>query len=213
MYKTDWKFQSGQKRHTQDGCQLVRLMKGIGKGNRLVYAIDVGCGDGIIAYDMLIHKKATKVLAIDIVSEAVKVAQQNLESYGEKAEAKKISASTFFKNKMNWDLFHRFVINPPFFVEGSGPVNKNKQDQLARHDSTLSLNLWARGAKRLLKTGGELYCVFPTERLAEALCVLSQNNVEPKELWWFKDDLRKRRFFLRAVRGARPGVIVHTEMK
>jgi tRNA1(Val) A37 N6-methylase TrmN6 len=209
-YKKDWHFLSGQKRHTQDGTQVVRLMKGIGKGHRPVYAIDVGCGDGIIAYDMLFHKKATKVIAIDIVTEAVKAARLNLESYGELAETRKISAAAFFRNKKNWDLFHRFVINPPFFVEGSGPANKNRHDQLARHDSTLSLSLWARGARRLLKTGGELYCVFPTERLSEALSSLSRNGVEPKELWWFKDDLRKRRFFLRAMRGAKAGIIVHT---
>jgi tRNA1(Val) A37 N6-methylase TrmN6 len=207
----DWQFVSGQKKHTQDGSQLVSLMKGIGMGRRPSAAVDIGCGDGIIAFDMLTRKRATRVVAIDVLPEAVRAASHNLRQFieADSAQVKRVSAAHFFRLKSNWDRFDLFAINPPFFASGSGRPNKFQTDQWARHDEKLGLKLWARGARRLLRTGGHLYCVFPTERLSETLKELSVNGVEPKEIWWFKDDLRKRRFFLRAVRGAKPGLVVH----
>jgi tRNA1Val (adenine37-N6)-methyltransferase len=207
----DWQFVEGQKRHTQDGCVVAALMKSVGKGKRPVLAIDVGCGDGIIAYDMFKHRKATKVWAFDVLPACAKAATFNLQPQIALGicEVTAISASGVFRNRKNWDRFDRFVINPPFFVCGSGEPNKRSLDQTARHEGSLSLKNWSKGASKILKTGGELYCVFPTERLSELLSVLASRHLEPKEIWWLKQDRRKRRVFVRAVRGARPGVIVH----
>lgn len=188
-------------------------MKGIGKGHRRIRAIDIGCGDGIIAFEILKHHKAIHVTAIDIDNEAVAAAAENLERDVEagRAVVMKKNAKAFFADSKNAEMFERVVINPPFFVHGSGPANKRTRDQEARHEKTLQLKVWAKGVRRLLGTGGELYCVFPTERMAELFSELRKNDLEPKEVWWFKNDLRKRRFFLRAMRGARPGLIVHMD--
>lgn len=210
-----WKFASGQKKHTQDGTQLVRIMKGIGYGRKQVLAVDVGCGDGIIAHDLIKRHKATHVMALDRLASAARLAKENLERFGhsDKAQVLHMSAQKFFRDSRQWDRFDRFVINPPFFAAGSGKPNRRPVDQQARHEKTLKLRVWARGARRLLKTGGELYCVFPTERLSELFSVLTEEKVEPKELWWFQDDIKKRRFFLRAVRNAKSGLIVHFNFK
>jgi tRNA1(Val) A37 N6-methylase TrmN6 len=208
-----WKFLEGQKKHTQDGSNIVSLMKSIGRGQKKVLAIDVGCGDGIISYDLLSLGRATEVLAIDISASAIATAAENLFDLGKEGRVQlmRISAKAFFKQKEYWDSFDRFVINPPFFKRASGRPNKTHLDQMARHETSLKLRDWAVGARRLLKTGGELYCVFPSERLSECLSTLSLNCVEPKEIWWLRQDLRRRRFFLRAVRNANPGVIVHID--
>jgi tRNA1(Val) A37 N6-methylase TrmN6 len=198
------------KRHTQDGCQIAAIMKNA-PPRKVIKAIDVGCGDGIIIFEMLRLHKVTEVVGIDILGEAIKAAKNNLAksvSQG-KVSLHRISASGFFRRKNHCDLYDRFVINPPFFTSGSGTENKMTLDQVARHEGSLSLKVWAKGAGRLLKTGGELYCVFPSERLAECFKVLSDYGVEPKELWWLKADKRKRRFFLRAVRGGRPGLRIN----
>jgi tRNA1Val (adenine37-N6)-methyltransferase len=202
-----WLHPVEMKRHTQDGCQLAAIMKNA-PPRKAIKAIDVGCGDGIIIFEMLRLHKATEAVGIDILSGAIKAAEHNLaESLSQnKVSLHKISASNFFRNKKHWDSYDRFVINPPFFSSGSGTENKKSLDQVARHEGSLSLKIWAKGAGKLLKTGGELYCVFPSERLAECFNVLSSSGVEPKELWWLKADKRKRRFFLRAVRGGRPGL-------
>ncbi len=209
----NWVHVQDQKKHTQDGCQLAALMKRA-PPRRPIRAIDVGCGDGIIAFEILRLNRASSVLAFDISKSAVLAAKSNLKEpmEGKKVEVLRVSAQSFFKKKKYWDSFDRFVINPPYFVSGSGPRNKTDLDHLARHEGSLNLKLWARGAWRLLKTGGDLYCVFPTERMAECFRTLSQAKVEPKEIWWLKDDKRKRRFFLRATKGARPGLITHFEM-
>lgn len=206
----NWHHTDEMKKHTQDGCQIAALMKTV-PPRKSIRALDVGCGDGIIVFEMLRLNKATEVIAIDILGAAIKAAEKNLtESISQKiVTLKKVSASRFFKDKKQWDFYDRFVINPPYFKSGSGTENKMSLDQLARHEGSLSLKVWAAGAQKLLRTGGELYCAFPSERLAECLAVLRKYNVEPKELWWLKADKRKRRFFLRAVRGGRTGLIIH----
>jgi tRNA1(Val) A37 N6-methylase TrmN6 len=205
-----WTHVPHQKRHTQDGCQLAGLMRPAKKNVR---AIDVGCGDGIIAFELIRLGRANKVFAFDVSKFAIEAAQENLKELILKNEVELAcsSASTIFKKKKFWDSFNLFVINPPFFPPNSGQKSKKGHDQLARHEGSLTLELWAKGAGRLLRIGGELFCVFPTERLAECFSLLRKNRVEPKELWWFKNDKRKRRFFLRAVRGGRPGLRVHFE--
>jgi tRNA1Val (adenine37-N6)-methyltransferase len=203
-----WTFLDNQRRHTQDGCQLAILMKNEPKG-KFLKAIDVGCGDGIIIHEMIRLNKASKFVGIDISKHAIESATKNLKMEAMEVHLHKVSAVQFFKRKAHWDTFDRFVINPPFFKSGSGPKNKNNFDQVARHEGSLNLKVWVTGARKLLKMGGELYCVFPSERLAECLSVLSRNKVEPKEIWWLKADKRKRRFFLRAVRGAKPGMLLN----
>lgn len=200
------------KRHTQDGCQLAAIMKNA-PPHKIIKAINVGCGDGIIIFEMLRLHKATQIVGIDILTGAIKAAENNLSGpiLEEKVHLHKISASRFFRNIKHWDSYDRFVINPPFFSSGSGTESRKALDQVARHEGSLSLKVWAKGAGKLLKTGGELYCAFPSERLAECLKVLSTYGVEPKELWWLKADKRKRRFFLRAVRGGKPGIRISFE--
>ncbi len=206
-----WHHLEGQKKHTQDPCELAKLMRDIGKGLRPIHAVDVGCGDGILAFEMLRLKRASHVVALDISKEAIRAARENLRSYTEigKADVYLKKAQAFFRDRKNWDRFQLFAINPPFFTAGSGRPNMSSLDQVARHEASLRLKDWAKGASRILCTGGELYCVFPTERLAELCAELVSQRLEPKEIWWQKHDRRRRRFFLRAVRGARSGVKIH----
>lgn len=210
---SSWHFPDGCKRHTQDGSQIVELMKQVGLGQRPVLAIDVGCGDGIITHDILLKKRATSVVAFDVLPQYVDAAEKNLATQIARGTVIvfKRSAHAVFRERSHWDHYDRFVINPPFFAARSGRANRTHYDQRARHEGSLSLKVWARGAKKLLRTGGELYCVFPTERLGELVHELSQCSIEPKEIWWLKDDLRRRRVFLRGVRGARPGLQVHID--
>jgi tRNA1(Val) A37 N6-methylase TrmN6 len=208
-----WQFVSNQRKHTQDGPCLVKLMKPIGRGLRRARAVDVGCGDGIIASEIFRLHRASSVLAFDILPDAVNAASINLsvQSAVGRCLVERLSAQTFFRDKKNSEAFDLMVINPPFFEEGSGEKINNKNDRIARHDSKLSVKHWALGAGRILCTGGELYCVFPTERFVEACTHLSKNGVEPKEVWWLKKDLRRRRFFLRAVRAGKVGIKFHID--
>ena len=45
-----------------------------------------------------------------------------------------------------------------------------------------TLNDVAQSAAKILRTGGRLYIIYRTERLAELLVCLSQNKLEPKKL-------------------------------
>jgi tRNA1(Val) A37 N6-methylase TrmN6 len=151
------------------------------------------------------------VVALDGSKPAIEAASENLkeEALAGRAEVLCLRAQSFFRDRRNRDRFDRVAINPPFFIEGSGFANKVSLDQLARHDRSLPMNLWVAGVAKLLRTGGELYCVFPTERLAELCAALVKYELQPKDIWWARTDKRRRRFFMRAVRGAKTGVMIH----
>lgn len=206
---TSWEFISGQKKHTQDATMLVTLMKDIGLGRKPVKCLDIGCGDGIIAHDLIKLKKATQVVGIEISKAAIEIARKNLAPHEGRIELHHISAQKFLKNPKWNEAFDCVVINPPFFKKGSGLQNKTKLDQMARYEEALSVKTWVKGGAKVLRSGGELYCVFPTERLAELITELKKVKLEPKNIWWFKQDLKSRRFFLRAVKNGKSGLVVN----
>jgi len=61
--------------------------------------------------------------------------------------------------------FDLIVSNPPFFK--SKPKSLNAARNLARHDDTLPMGDLVKAASKLLKTGGRLCTIWPSDRLAE----------------------------------------------
>lgn len=173
-----------------------------------VKAVDVGTGDGIIAHQLLEQKKATYVLAIDSDPSCVQIAQQNLDAMitTQKVRVEKLRAQSLLKKRTLKNSFDVMVINPPFYSDGAGKPSSTKGDQKARHDSSLNLKDWAQVAGYLLKPQGELYFVFPTARMVEAISQLAENQIVVKQIWWHEGDKRKQRFFARAVKNGKMGL-------
>ena len=78
--------------------------------------------------------------------------------------------------------FDAVVSNPPYFRRGSGIPNEDKAKFVARHETTASIDEFAKCANRLLKSGGDFYMIHRPSRLPDISEALRAATLEPKEL-------------------------------
>ena len=74
------------------------------------------------------------------------------------------------------------TVNPPYFLEKSGKVNKNEKLKTARHTEQFSHSILFQKAYRLLRDGGKIFIIQRTQNLAEIFAKLREHRLEPKRL-------------------------------
>ena len=121
--------------------------------------LDVGTGSGIIAIMAAQRNAMARVQAIDIDADAVAQAQRNISAT---AWRERICAEC--KDVAEFESEHKFdhiISNPPYFVEHT--FSPNHQRALARSAVSLPFGVLVASAERLLRVGGKLSVVLPTE--------------------------------------------------
>src|SRR5699024_3586275 len=78
--------------------------------------------------------------------------------------------------------FDYVVTNPPYKKIGTGLINKEDKQFIARHETTVTLDEWIKVSTRLLKDNGSLYMVHRPERLSEIIEILRKYRLEPKRI-------------------------------
>jgi len=93
---------------------------------------------------------------------------------------------------------------------GGGIVNPSGAKAIARHEILCSFEDVAVQTRALLKAGGKFYLVHRPERLAEIICTLRSNGLEPKRLKMVHSfaDSGAVMFLLEAVSGGASGMKV-----
>ncbi len=121
--------------------------------------LDIGTGTGLIALMMAQRFPESSVLGIDIDSEAVAQAFENVR---QSPFSDRITISQYDVMKFDdTDGFDVIVSNPPYFVDSLGCPDD--QRRIARHTVSLTYDGLLRQAFRLLKDDGRLSLVIPSE--------------------------------------------------
>lgn len=86
-------------------------------------------------------------------------------------------------NDYETDSFDLITCNPPFFkYEENSNINDNQIKSIARHEILITLEDIVKISKKLLKNNASLVLIHRTERLAEIISVLKENNLQPKRM-------------------------------
>ncbi len=80
------------------------------------------------------------------------------------------------------------LMNPPYMTVGSGKRNDGDGKYVARHEVMGNINDFCASASSVLKHGGELYCVYRPDRIAELITAMRTNNLEPKRMIFVYQD-------------------------
>ncbi|MDO4762888.1 MAG: methyltransferase [Flavobacteriaceae bacterium] len=123
------------------------LLGAIASCQNALNTLEIGTGTGLISLMIAQRNPESKILAIDINENAVKLAEENFQNspFENRIFAKNID----FKEFKNHDFFDFIVCNPPFFEE-----NNSQKDILARQQISLNFEqLILNSAKILTKTG------------------------------------------------------------
>ncbi|WP_298452701.1 methyltransferase [uncultured Prevotella sp.] len=119
--------------------------------------LDIGTGSGLIALFMAQKNADSRIVAIDIDSDAVLQARINIENskFKDRITVHQIALQKFYIGSYN-----SIVCNPPFFVNSL--KNMDRKKVLARHTDSLSYRELFNGVKRLLDDTGEFSVVLPS---------------------------------------------------
>ncbi len=150
------------------------------KGQKI---LDIGTGSGIIPVLLALKYPQVKITGVEIQEELAKIAKQNvILNHLEK----QISILQRDINKTGLSHINGtqdvIISNPPYKKKGSGRLNHNMQEAIAKHEINLSLDELAQSVKKFLSPKGCFYLIYPAERLSEMICILCQYRIEPDEI-------------------------------
>lgn len=160
-------------RYSIDALLLAGFVR---ESKDILKILDIGTGSGIIS--LLLSKRFPnwEFSAVEIQDDLYNIAEENFKLHG--LEVDMVLGD--YRDIAGQDKYDLIVSNPPFFNHGHLP--KNKSEAIARHELTGDMENLINKAKKLLKSGGYFFVIYPADRLAELLTKLSNNKLAPYAL-------------------------------
>jgi len=101
------------------------------------------------------------------------------------------------------------TVNPPYYADNSGYERGSAAQKSARYEKDCTVADVAKAAKYLLKFGGELKMCMTASRFADAVCVMRECGIEPKEaVFVMKKNNAARMVLISGKKGASSGMII-----
>lgn len=124
--------------------------------------LDVGTGTGLIALMVAQRAPMANIVAIDIDRDAVNQARSNADvsPWAERITTLCADVQSFHTDA----LFDHIVSNPPYFIDALSSPDAART--VARHTASLSFCELINAACRLLRRGGRLSVILPTDGAA-----------------------------------------------
>ena len=145
--------------------------------------VDLGAGCGVIGLALARRLGRGRLISVEIQHRLAECARLNTQNNPTGVETVVL--------EMDWrDLSPEMisgrvdsvVSNPPYRKLGSGRVNLDQEEALARHEFKGDLASMIEAAKRVLKLKGLLFVVYPADRLGDLFEALFAALFAPKRL-------------------------------
>lgn len=144
---------------------------------------DLGCGTGLLGLLLLQRQPELHVTGLDIQEAAIRLAEQAAaENELEGRLTFRLGNLRKVKEQFPAGGFDLAVCNPPYYPPASGAMAGDGARRTARAEVTCTLEDVCRAASYLVRWGGTFCLVHKPERLADLLCTLRENGLEPKRL-------------------------------
>lgn len=149
------------------------------KGNEKI--MDLGCGCGIISLALAHQYPDIKITGIEIQEELYTFARQNVITNGFEKRIHilhdDIKNIKFAETETRADII---VSNPPYKKIGTGRLNPDRQKAMARHETTLDIDMLIECSSRLIKNQGSLFIIYPFDRLQDLTQALDRYDFFPE---------------------------------
>lgn len=162
-----------------DAYLLYAFIRGKGNGN----AADLGSGSGIISLLCASKNKFKKIYAIEVQEVFYDLIKRNAEQNN--LQERVIPICKNVKDVSQFDTegtLDAVFCNPPYMKTQSGKVNDAEIKYIARHEVLGNIDDFCECASRILKTGGNFYCVWRPDRLTDLICAMRNSKIEPKRI-------------------------------
>ena len=173
--------------------------------------LDIGTGCGIIPLITAFRYPDVHIVGVEIQSELAALARTNVEENGFQSQIRILEGDILHLRAGDVGApLDMVMTNPPYRKPRSGRINPQSQRALARHEITVSLDGLIKAMRRVLRTGGRGWIIYPVERLVELMTCLRAHHLEPKymRVLHSRYGTDGKRCLIKAVKAARPGLIV-----
>jgi len=146
-------------------------------------AVDFGAGCGVVALTLARRMGTGRVIAVEIQRRLAECARTNIRRNGLESivEVWDRDWSDLTGEEIGGPVRH-VVCNPPYRGLGTGRINPDEEEALARHELKGGASSAAEAAARILEPGGLFSVVYPAARLAGLLVELARHDLEPKRI-------------------------------
>ncbi len=146
-------------------------------------AVDMGTGYAIIPHLLAFRQPTLKIIGIDIQPEMLQRAERSVKYNGLQNQIKLINVDIKEIGKLLSPACVQLVIcNPPFWKKGSGDLNQNREQAIARHEINVDLQQIISASHHLLAPGGKLCLIHVCDRWQEVLEITAANNIHASRL-------------------------------
>lgn len=187
------------------------LLSAFIKSKKNGIAVELGGGTGIISLLCSSKDKFSKIYCAEVQKPFCDIIRRNIEINGLnnifclEEDIRNLDSRTIGKEA---DVVFS---NPPYMLSGCGKRNVSDEKYIARHEIFGGVDDFCKCAYRILKHGGDFYCVFRPDRLADLFFSLRQNGLEPKEMTMVYANTKAKPsiVLIKAKKGASASLIVN----
>ena len=175
-------------------------------------AVEIGTGCGVISILLQAKQDVEKIYAFEIQSEMQNLCEKNIKLNNLEDKIVLINDKIQnFENYLRPESVNVVFSNPPYFKETN--FEQSEARKIAREEVCLPLNELVDCSARLLKNGGNFYCCYSAERVAELIELCQRKNLKIKEMFFTENGKGKVKLVvIRATKNGRNGVKVYKNL-
>lgn len=145
--------------------------------------LDLGCGNGIVTLILAYRWHSCQLTGLEIQPDLVKLARENVGQNNWQERIKIVQGDLRQIGKsITAGQFDWVVSNPPYRKTGTGRMNIEPQQLVARHEIMADIASVVKAAVWALKNKGRAAFIYPAVRGATILYELKKQGLEPKRL-------------------------------
>ena len=145
--------------------------------------MDFCTGTGIIPFIIAGKTECNDIKGIEIQEEFVDMAKRTVDfnNLSDRINfyCRDLKDIDFLKSMEKVDVV---TVNPPYKLQGSGIININDKNAIARHEILCNLEDVIVASKTVLKDNGRLYMIHRPDRLCDIFCLMRKYKIEPKRV-------------------------------
>ena len=155
-------------------------------------AVELGAGSGVISLLLAHRAKADLIYAVEIQDIYAELSVLNIEINGLSDKIKIINGDLKTPNDLYFDLDGEQIrllphsadivfTNPPYIKNNGGVLSGKDYKNIARREMLCTVDDILRASARLVKNGGDFYCVYRPDRLQSLFLAMAKYNITPKK--------------------------------
>ncbi len=167
--------------------------------------LDIGTGNGILClYGCALYGGSYQ--GVDTNAAQIALANASADRNGMRDVHFSVMEAVEARRAFTPGSFDVCLCNPPYYT--TGDVSPNLSRARSRHAAAELLDSFLQTAFLLLKNGGRLYLCYPAAGLADAVCTLRDNRLEPKRMRTEPAGKRPRLLLIETKKLAKAGLRV-----